>query len=137
MQWWYDGQSWVYALDQPPIKISKEEEQRMLKYSQTPEDPIGDAVMANMKGKFEKPKATPVRCDVCSLTVSCKVTYDSHINGKSHKKRVQQMMRMQQMEERQKAAEAAAVEVLPEGHPDNVLESTPGGDIHCCCGGSP
>ena len=29
-----------------------------------------------------------MRCETCSLTVSCEKTYETHINGKAHKKRV-------------------------------------------------
>jgi hypothetical protein len=35
-------------------------------------------------------QAVPVRCEICSLTVSCQKTYETHISGKAHKKRIVQ-----------------------------------------------
>ena len=37
-------------------------------------------------------QAVPVRCDICELTVTCQVTYESHLKGKAHKKRAVQVI---------------------------------------------
>jgi len=137
MQWFYDGQSWVYAAEQPPVKPSKEAAQENnFNYSYGgSEDPVAQAVLANMRGKYnkpDKPKAVPVRCEICSLTVSCQKTYESHINGKPHKKRVAQVSRMKQLEEKVKADAERAMNSIPGGtQPGNPLQSQPNGDIYC------
>jgi len=77
-------------------------------------------------------QAVPVRCEICSLTVSCHKTYESHVNGKPHKKRVAQVSKMKQLEEKVKADTERAMNSIPGGsQPDNPLESRPNGDIHC------
>jgi len=116
----------------PPKEPSKEE----FNYSYGgSEDPVAKAVLANMRGKYskpDKPKAVPVRCEICSLTVSCHKTYESHINGKPHKKRVAQVSRMKQLEEKVKADTERAMNSIPGGNqPQNPLQSRPNGDIHC------
>merc|ERR1719348_496129 len=137
MQWFYDGESWVYAFDQPPMKPPKPPEERdEFKYSfGGSEDPVGKAFMANMKGKYmkpEKPKAVPVRCDVCSLTVSCQKTYESHIAGKPHKKRAAQTEKIKQLQEKISADTERAMNSVPGGNkPGNPLQSRPNGDIFC------
>jgi len=57
MQWFYDGESWVYALEQPPMKPPIPNEERPeFKYTYGgAENPVGNAVLANLKGKFTKP----------------------------------------------------------------------------------
>ena len=45
MQWFYDGESWVMASEQPPMKPPK-----------PVEDPVSTAVMENFRGKYNKPK---------------------------------------------------------------------------------
>ena len=141
MQWFHDGETWVYAKEPPEMKPPKPpEEWPEFKYSSArSEDPVGKAFMANMKGKYlkpEKPKAVPVRCDVCSLTVSCQATYESHIAGKPHRKRAAQTEKVKQLQE--KVAQANSPEKTvnvsnPQSleRPNNPLQSQPNGDIHC------
>ena len=43
-------------------------------------------------------QASPVTCDVCSLTVSCQKTYESHIAGKPHRKRAAQTDKIKQLQ---------------------------------------
>jgi len=136
MQWFYDGQSWVYATEQPPMKSPQEPTKEVFDYSYGgSEDPVAKAVLANMRGKYnkpDKPKAVPVRCEICSLTVSCHKTYESHINGKPHKKRVAQVSKMKQLEEKVKQDAERAMNSVPGGtQPENPLQSLPNGDIYC------
>jgi len=64
--------------------------------------------------------------------VSCQKTYESHINGKPHKKRVAQVTRMKQLEEKVKADAERAMNSIPGGtQPGNPLQSLPNGDIYC------
>jgi len=138
MQWFHDGETWVYAKEPPEMKPAKPpEEWPEFKYSSArTEDPVGKAFMANMKGKYikpDKPKAVPVRCDVCSLTVSCQATYESHIAGKPHRKRAAQTEKVKQLQE--KVTQVSNPEPLnsSSGHerPNNPLQSQPNGDIYC------
>jgi len=56
MQWFYDGQSWVYATEQPPMKSPQEPTKEVFDYSYGgSEDPVAKAVLANMRGKYNKP----------------------------------------------------------------------------------
>lgn len=118
------------------MKPPKEPTKEVFDYSYGgSEDPVAKAVLANMRGKYNKPdrpKAVPVRCEICSLTVSCHKTYESHINGKPHKKRMAQVSKMKQLEEKVKADTERAMNSVPGGsQPENPLESLPNGDIHC------
>jgi len=54
MQWFYDGQSWVYAAEQPPSKPEPTKEVFDYSYGGS-EDPVAKAVLANMRGKYNKP----------------------------------------------------------------------------------
>lgn len=77
-------------------------------------------------------QAKPVRCDVCSLTVSCQKTYESHIAGKPHKKRAAQTEKIKQLQDKVAADTERAMNSVPGGNrPGNPLQSRPNGDIHC------
>ena len=137
-QWFHDGETWVYAKEPPEMKPPKPpEEWPEFKYSSArAEDPVGKAFMANMKGKYikhDKPKAVPVRCDVCSLTVSCQATYESHIAGKPHRKRAAQTEKVQQLQEKVTQVNNPESMNSSPGHerPNNPLQSQPNGDIYC------
>ena len=49
-QWFYDGESWVLATEQPPIKPLR-----------PVQDPVSTAVMENIRGKYNKPEKPKVR----------------------------------------------------------------------------
>jgi len=70
MQWFYDGQSWVYASEQPPMKPPKEPSKEEFNYSYGGlEDPVAKAVLANMRGKYnkpDKPKVSPLLIVICT-----------------------------------------------------------------------
>ena len=73
-----------------------------------------------------------MRCDVCSLTVSCQKTYESHIAGKPHKKRAAQTEKIKQLQDKVAADTERAMNSVPGGNrPGNPLQSRPNGDIHC------
>ena len=77
-------------------------------------------------------QATPVTCEVCSLTVSCQKTYESHINGKPHRKRAAQTEKIRQLQEKVKQDTERAMNSVPGGdRPNNPLQSRPNGDIYC------
>jgi len=162
MQWFYDGQSWVYADKQPEIKPAAEEKQKEFDYSFAKnENPVAQAIFNNLRGKYNrrdtnKPKPVPVRCEVCSLTVTCQVTYETHINGRPHKKRVAQMEKLKVEEDKKETARLAQVEIArkkaeaalagksiktvedvpavvetPDPSSEEFLQTQPNGDLTC------
>ena len=77
-------------------------------------------------------QATPVKCDVCNLTVSCQKTYESHIAGKPHRKRAAQTEKIKQLQQKMEAQKEQAINSVPGGvKPGNPLQSRDNGDIHC------
>jgi len=117
MQWFHDGTSWVYA-DKQPERKEPESKPEIIYSGASNQNPVAAAVMSNMRttrnkwGKIEdpnKPKAVPVKCEDCNLTVTCQVTYQTHINGKAHKKRVAQNVILNKEKAKHEAARLAVV----------------------------
>jgi len=52
-----------------------------------------------------------VRCDICELTVTCQVTYESHLKGKAHKKRALQYEKIQKDQEKRDKERMKHIEV--------------------------
>lgn len=88
-QWFYDGQSWVYASEQPEMKPPKELEEKVIIIGQHPlditsfllqytfggaEDPVQAAVMANIRGSWSNnagKRGAPDKPKVRSLHDTC------------------------------------------------------------------
>merc|ERR1719278_1734751 len=142
-RYFHDGEAWVYAFEQPPMK--KKPEPVVL------EDVVKKAILTNVlenmeKGKYNvtpqfkdngrrkknKPEAIPIKCEVCKLTVSCQKTFESHLAGRPHQKKMAQVERAKKLEAKIKEDTEMAKNAMPgrEG-PDNPLESTDDGNIRC------
>lgn len=146
-QWYYDGQSWVYTTEPPEVKPLLPEDNPEFNYSfASDEDPVRNAVLANMRGNFnkqDKPKAVPIRCEVCNITVTCQVTYNTHIRGKNHAKKVVQTNKKVEQQKKLAHIKAKEVEVelgmgmeeQEEVEEYNPLQILPNGDTRCelCC----
>jgi len=149
-QWYYNGQEWVYTTQPPEVKPLLPEDNPEYNYSfASDEDPVRNAVLANMRGNFnkpDKPKAVPIRCEVCNISVTCQVTYNTHVQGKNHAKKMVQMNKKVEQQKKLAHIKAKAVEVelgmavvaeeeQEEVEEYNPLQILPNGDTRCelCC----
>ena len=96
-QWFYDGQSWVYASEQPEMKPPKELEEKVIIIGQHPlditsfllqytfggaEDPVQAAVMANIRGSWSNnagKRGAPDKPKVRSLHETCREPRVCHV----------------------------------------------------------